>query len=55
MTQPEANIVKCFQKQQILLSIPEPGIALDYRVTYWWVSSLISINMRKSVLTMSVG
>lgn len=30
MTQPEVNIVKCFQKQQILLSAPELGIALDY-------------------------
>lgn len=41
MTQPEANIVKCFPKQQLLLSIPEPAIALDYHATYWWISSLV--------------
>lgn len=30
MTQPEANILTCSQKQQILLSVSELGITLDY-------------------------
>lgn len=30
MTQPEANIVTCSQKQQTLLSVSDLGITLDY-------------------------